>query len=229
MTRSEQITNFFSQGELETALKALAKEAKGSRHESTSIIFLSEFNGMKRDELMGILRADDKTRKINGLVYRGQSLLADLDRDFPEKMNREVGDKSQSSNVVEPVVQVPVVSDNPDKIDVYFSYAWKDESNPAREAIVDELYAQLEQDERFNPIRDKAQLRYGDNIKEFMREIGGAKRILVFISKKYLKSKYCMDELHQIYIRSAGFGPEFLEKIAPVIFPEVKLSDFEDR
>ena len=44
-------------------------------------------------------------------------------------------------------------------------------------------------------IRDKTAMRYGDRISKFMKPHRSGDRIFVFLSDKYLKSAYCMNEL----------------------------------
>jgi hypothetical protein len=82
---------------------------------------------------------------------------------------------------------------------IYFSYAWGDENEQgeSREKIVNELYQSLKRD-HYKVIRDKNDIEYKGFISEFMRRIGEGKCVVVVISKKYLKSPYCMFELYEI-------------------------------
>lgn len=103
---------------------------------------------------------------------------------------------------------------------IYFSYAWKNE----KETIIDKLYNSLKKD-GFNVIRDKANLEYRGLISGFMKDIGKANIIIVSISDKYLRSRFCMFELYEIY-RNCGMSKEaFAKKIFPIREEDINLSD----
>ena len=59
-------------------------------------------------------------------------------------------------------------------------------------------------------------LRPGDLISGFMKRIGLADHVIVVLSDKYLRSPYCMTELHSIYQRSVGEKEDFLRRIIPL-------------
>jgi internalin A len=50
---------------------------------------------------------------------------------------------------------------------------------------------------------DVEELRYGDEIEAFMRELAAGDRIFVWLTDAYLRSPYCMYELHEIW-RTSG-------------------------
>jgi TIR domain len=103
---------------------------------------------------------------------------------------------------------------------IYFSYAWKNEPD----TIVDRLYESLLKD-GFNIIRDKVNLQYRGLISSFMKDIGKSNIIIVSLSDKYLKSKFCMFELYEIY-RNCGMNKEaFVKKVFPVREEDINLSD----
>ncbi len=103
---------------------------------------------------------------------------------------------------------------------IHFSYAWKNE----QETIVDKLYESLKKD-GFNVIRDKVNLEYRGLISGFMKDIGKANIIIVCISDKYLKSRFCMFELYEIY-RNCGMSKEaFVQKVFPIREEDINLSD----
>jgi hypothetical protein len=105
---------------------------------------------------------------------------------------------------------------------IYFSYAWQNATN----TIVDKLYNSLKAAD-FNVIRDKVNLEYKGLISGFMKDIGKGNIIIVSISDKYLKSKFCMFELYEIY-RNCGMSKEaFVKKIFPIREEEINLSDAE--
>jgi hypothetical protein len=103
---------------------------------------------------------------------------------------------------------------------IYFSYAWQNSTD----TIVDKLYNSLKA-AGFNVIRDKVNLEYKGLISGFMKDIGKGNIIIVSLSDKYLKSKFCMFELYEIY-RNCGMNKEaFVKKIFPIREEDINLSD----
>jgi TIR domain len=103
---------------------------------------------------------------------------------------------------------------------IYFSYAWGSEN----ETIINELYDSLKKD-GFNIIRDKVNLGYKGSISKFMTDIGKGNFVIVALSDKYLKSKFCMFELYEIYLNARMDKDEFLKKIFPIRVEEINLSN----
>jgi hypothetical protein len=116
------------------------------------------------------------------------------------------------------------------KPEIYFSYAWGDEteSGTSREKIVNDLYDALVA-AGFTVIRDKNDLRYKGLISDLAQRIGRGKFIVVAISDKYLKSTYCMSELLEIYRMSNSDLNELLKKIFPIVLEDAKIYNPEDR
>jgi internalin A len=81
-----------------------------------------------------------------------------------------------------------------------------------RQDLVERLCRKLEQ-ERWNLIRDKGALDYGDQISDFMKTLGQARLIIVVLSEKYLRSPYCMTELHALYKNARQERQAFLNRI----------------
>ena len=94
--------------------------------------------------------------------------------------------------------------------------------------IVDRLCETLGQ-HGWNILRDSNALRSGDLISGFMKRIGLADHIIVVLSDKYLRSPYCMTELHYIYQRSLGEKEDFLGRIIPLVFAEARFGTWRDR
>ena len=114
---------------------------------------------------------------------------------------------------------------------IYVSYAWGDKDSEVgrqRAQVVDGLCAVCEE-EGWQVFRDKTAMRYGDRISDFMKSISRADLILVVISEKYLRSEYCMAELHGIYQRSLGEKDEFLERVMPFTLEDAKIGTVWDR
>jgi TIR domain len=103
---------------------------------------------------------------------------------------------------------------------IFFSYAWDQD-----EALIMQLYNSLKKD-GFNVIKDKENIGYKGVISKFMSEIGSADFIIVAISDKYLKSKFCMYELYEIFRNSGMNSDKFGKKIFPIRIDEsINLSD----
>lgn len=96
---------------------------------------------------------------------------------------------------------------------VFISYAWGGES----EQIVDQL-DQAFQAKGITIVRDKRDLGFKGQIKEFMKEIGRGKAVVVVISEKYLKSENCMFELVQI-----AKNGQFYDRIFPIVLADAQI------
>ena len=107
---------------------------------------------------------------------------------------------------------------------IYVSYGWGDKSDK----VVDGLCRACEA-ESWQVFRDKTSMRYGDRISTFMKSISRADLILVVINEKYLRSPYCMAELHGIYQRSLGEKDDFLARVVPFTLECVKIGTWRDR
>jgi hypothetical protein len=110
------------------------------------------------------------------------------------------------------------------KQEIFFSYAWGDENEEgeSREKIVNELYQAL-LEANYQVVRDKYDLGYKGFISDFIRSIGEGKCIVIAISRKYVKSQYCMYELYEI-ARNSNFDKHlFRKKVLPIM---VEFVDF---
>lgn len=114
--------------------------------------------------------------------------------------------------------------------DVFISFAWGDESEAGqmRQKAVDSLEKCL-RNWGYNPLVDRNQLRNGDQISDFMKRIGRGGHVVVILSAKYLRSPYCMTELHYIYQGCGGEKNEFVQRIIPVVLPDAKIDDWRSR
>jgi len=97
--------------------------------------------------------------------------------------------------------------------EVFMSYAWGGES----EAVADRLYTYLK-NEGFNVIRDKVNLKYKGNIKDFMQRIGRGMYVVVIVSDKYLRSPNCMYEIEQIQANEDAYS-----RVFPVILEDANI------
>jgi hypothetical protein len=113
------------------------------------------------------------------------------------------------------------------KAKIYFSYAWRDEKTEAgknREDLVQKLYTSLEKD-GFDVRRDKENCKYGESISDFIKEIGKSDLIIVFVSEKYAKSPYCMQELFLIAQNNKFDKSSFQNTILPIVVEFIKFDE----
>ncbi|MDB5191873.1 MAG: GTPase family domain [Segetibacter sp.] len=103
---------------------------------------------------------------------------------------------------------------------IFFSYAWGGQG----ETVVDEMYKCLKGD-GLNVVRDKVNLQYKGHISSFMRDIGTGKFVIVILSDKYLRSRFCMFELYEIYRNSSLDKETFMRKVFPVRIEDINLGD----
>ncbi|MCA2813829.1 MAG: HEAT repeat domain-containing protein [Microcystis sp. M090S1] len=95
---------------------------------------------------------------------------------------------------------------------VYISYNWQEDSNEMANQLVQAFAAK-----GIEIIRDKTHTTYKDSIKNFMRQIGQGKCVVVVISDRYLKSENCMFELVEI-----ARNGDFYQRIFPIILPDAR-------
>jgi internalin A len=114
--------------------------------------------------------------------------------------------------------------------EIFLSYAWGDETpaGEARTKAIQALHAALEKD-GFLPVRDEDQIRSGERISAFIRRLTRADLVVAVISDKYLRSPYCMYEIHQLWQRCLGDADDLLERLVPVVLPEVKVGNVRER
>jgi internalin A len=72
-------------------------------------------------------------------------------------------------------------------------------------------------------------MRSGELISGFMTRIGLADHVIVVLSDKYLRSPYCMTELHYIYQRSLEEKEDFLRRIIPLALEDARFGNRRDR
>jgi hypothetical protein len=102
--------------------------------------------------------------------------------------------------------------------EVYVSYASGGESGDVVNSI-----AKAFADTGVRFIKDRNEVKYKDSIPNFMGRIGRGKAIVVVLSDKCLRSKYCMFELTKI--NSAG---ELWDRVFPVVLGDARIYDAEE-
>ncbi|WP_139281522.1 COR domain-containing protein, partial [Vibrio aerogenes] len=110
---------------------------------------------------------------------------------------------------------------------VYFSYAWGDETDE-RQAVCDEIYQQLSEHDDLNVLRDRNVMKAGDSIEAFERQIGRGDFIVLLVSEKSLRSIDCMHELAMIYHCSLRQRDDFVQRVIPVVLSDAKIGGIED-
>ncbi|SUS04594.1 Leucine-rich repeat (LRR) protein (fragment) [uncultured Defluviicoccus sp.] len=110
------------------------------------------------------------------------------------------------------------------------SYAWGDETPEGRdrEDVVDRLCQQATAQGK-SILRDKTAMGLGERISKFMRRIGGADRVFVILSDKYLTSPFCMDELAEVWRNCRQEEGEFLKHIRVYTLPCATIWSPEER
>ena len=107
------------------------------------------------------------------------------------------------------------------------SYAWGDdtsEESRRREALVERFCAEATARGR-EIVRDITHMRTLDSILEFVRRIGRAERVYVFLSEQYLQRWYCMLELMEVWKKCGGERAAFNAKTRVYVMPGVGIAD----
>jgi hypothetical protein len=113
---------------------------------------------------------------------------------------------------------------------LYVSYAWGDATpeGSQRELVVDELCTALEEQEQIIVGRDKKLLKTGDSIEDFAADIASGGLVLAVISRKSLRSHWCMvDELLQAFRRRNFKANEFGSDVLALILDDAR-ADLDD-
>src|SRR5687767_6208072 len=96
---------------------------------------------------------------------------------------------------------------------IFISYSWKDK----------DIVETIDNDWKavgITFIRDVRDLKYKQNIKEFMDRVKSADYVLLLIIKGYLESENCMYEALEMFD-----GPDFDKKILPIKTEDAKISN----
>ena len=111
----------------------------------------------------------------------------------------------------------------------FVSYAWNDRElgDYDREEMVDRLCAEAIA-RGITIHRDRANMNIGDSIANFMQDLASGNRVFIILSKKYLRSVYCMTELYEIWNDCRRRDNEFLKRILVYNCPDVQI-DTESR
>jgi TIR domain len=98
--------------------------------------------------------------------------------------------------------------------EIFISYTWGGQGEDLAK-LLDETF----QARGVAIIRDKKNLGYKGNIKEFMERLGRGKCIIAVICDKYLKSDSCMFELVQI-----AMNGNFWDRVFPIVLDDAQIN-----
>ncbi len=102
--------------------------------------------------------------------------------------------------------------------EIYLSYAWGGESEQVADEIEQALAAH-----HIRLRRDKRELGAKDSIREFMAKIGHGRAVVLLISDKYLRSRFCMSELLQVFAHG-----DFKQRIFLLVLSDARIYDAID-
>jgi internalin A len=129
------------------------------------------------------------------------------------------------------VIAPPPAPPATDKQQIFLSYAWGDDRSlqgRQREEVVERLCARLAVWD-YEVVLDKKAMRRGDKISKFMETLARGNRVVVVLSEKYLRSVYCMSELHGIYKNARSDEDDFLGRVIPLSLDDAHISRTRDR
>jgi formylglycine-generating enzyme required for sulfatase activity len=112
------------------------------------------------------------------------------------------------------------------KTDVFISYARGDkttEDGKKRQLVVDKIVDALKT-KGYNIFIDIEKIMFRGSIEGFIRNLGKAKYIIIILSDKYLKSKWCMMEVAMMLEY-----PDFRKRIFPIVIEDTKIYDATGR
>lgn len=166
-------------------------------------------------EVKGYLR--QLTKRGEPFKYLNRHIIAFEDKYY--SMYSGISDIQKAMDLVDGVkIGSGEITDNPDLKEgdgIYISYNWEG----ASAHIVDYLCFVLEN--KGIPFkRDRKDCLYQDNIKEFMDAIRSGKKVIVVLSRPYLKSRNCMYELSGILA-----DPSYKDRILPVVVDDTIRED----
>lgn len=172
---------------------------------------------------MGLLREIRQAIRRQRIGEDPQELLDGIAVDW-SRLDREVQPDSKLD-----IKPEPLKADEKPR-EVFISYAWGDESpeGKTRGEVVDRLCEALEKD-GFRPIRDRNEMQSGELISAFMRRITRADFVVAVISDKYLRSSYCMTEIHGLWQKRQEDAALMAERVVPIVLPDVKMEKLGDR
>ena len=196
----------------------------------SQVLIESQWDDSKTEAGPGKIRFQAWGERAGKLI---EPLLAELQK-LPVGQLPQIERQGGAIGTRETSLKDLVISDRaelPAKSEVFVSFAWGDDSSEQarRRAEVVERLCETLSKEGWNILRDKGALHPGELISGFMKRIGRADHVIVVLSDKYLRSTYCMTELHALYERSLGEKKNFLRRIIPLALDDARLGTWRDR
>ena len=220
-TELKQIKALIGKGELEEAIDILLNVAP-EPFEDRVFHLQGNFHDFEQDRHNGVLSAENERVQRNKIRVAALAICTDMmKQELNESPSQEIQEEASLRHPVES--QVPEPSASPSS-KVYLSYAWKDVPQEGAGAVVDQFYNALI-NEPFELLRDKMNTQYGGLISQFMDDLSRGNLILVLISHAYLRSEYCMYELHEIARRCQWEKDQFTQRILPIRVESVPFDD----
>lgn len=82
----------------------------------------------------------------------------------------------------------------------------------------------------YQPLRDVNELKNCGLIREFVRTLGRARRVVLVLTDEYLRSVYCMSEMYAVYLESRKVRADFAEAVVPcVLEPDLGIDTWDGR
>jgi len=166
--------------------------------------------------------------RLTGYLTDGAVIQLEAPAEFDRQRILAQYERRQLKQQESPARPEPASRDVPE---IFVSYAWGDNSSEEarqRTEVVNRLCETLER-EGWRIIRDTNATRPGDMISAFMRSIRPADHVIVILSEKYLRSPYCMTELHALYQNSRQEKPEFLDRIILLVLDDARFGTLRER
>jgi hypothetical protein len=141
-----------------------------------------------------------------------------------EEIRRKQGDQTPLHGAV-PAVGLPGESKQ-----VFISYAWGDDTTEEGRRHEQQVRSWCSRIASwgYEVIWDKNRMQPGDQIKKFIELAGVTPRVLVILNAKYLRSEFCMRELHEVYLRCQN-SKEFQKRIVHMALPGACFSTKAER
>ena len=199
----KQIQDLVANNHLKEAIEILKNNLNGADKQA-AIELERRFNTLSRNQLMNLLSFDDAGRESSKISFSvlglADSVKGNADNKTPDNVQKTT----------------TVSSGNPaPKGELFISYKWGEESGE----IADKIFIELTK-RGLKVYKDTNDIEYGESVRDFMEALGEANKIVVIISKKYLKSDNCMFELTQI-----NDNKKFASRIFPIVLEDSNIYD----
>ncbi len=111
---------------------------------------------------------------------------------------------------------------------VAVSYAWKEEAQGPNRKKVEDFCARLEQN-GIRVVRDVNHVQYGQPLLDFVNQLAEHDHLCIFLSKAYLKSEWCMREIHAAWKRSLSDSGRFRRRVRIWLMPGLSIKTAAER